>query len=195
MLKLTSCELVRASPPPFPFFSPLPPRLPFFVATSGEATDRHSVFSPKARNRRCNSCWLGGLPGARQSWAAPRCTVLALKRAQGGERTQLLPPTTPRVRGAPRWGWPGGSSSLRVLCVVLESICLEDCGRASFFAVPLPLACSGSHLCLRLWPDPLRGQGSQPWMCRPHGLPDLHGDLITRSHSWSLPKRFSAFRP
>lgn len=42
---------------------------------------------------------------------------------------------------------------------------------------------------------PIWGQALQPWMCRPRGLSDLHGDLITRSHSWSLPKRFSAFRP
>lgn len=36
------------------------------------------------------------------------CTVLALKCAEGGERAQLLPPTTPRVRDAPGLGWPGG---------------------------------------------------------------------------------------
>lgn len=42
---------------------------------------------------------------------------------------------------------------------------------------------------------PIWGQALQPWMCRPRDLSDLHGDLITRSHSWSLPKRFSAFRP
>lgn len=42
-------------------------------------------------------------------------------------------------------------------------------------------------------PPTLWGQGSQPWMCLLRGLPDLHGDLITRSHSWSLPKRFKCF--
>lgn len=66
---------------------------------------------------------------------------------------------------------------------------------SAFFAVPLPRACSGKHLSLRPWLDPIWGQASQPRMCRPRGLSDLHGDLITRSHSWSLPKRFSAFRP
>lgn len=144
----------------------------------------------------------GGPPGARRGWGAPpchslvlSCTVLALKCAEGDERAQLLPPTTPRVRDATDWGWLGESSSLRGPCVVLESIRLEARVRTSFFAVPLPQACSGNHLFLRPWPDPFRGQGLQPWMCLPRGLPDLHGDLITRSHSWSLPKRFSAFRP
>lgn len=122
MLKLTSCELVPTfffNPPPFPFFPPpLPPRLPFFVATSGEATDRHSVFSPKARNRRCNSCWLGGLPARRKAAVRPQAALLcsatwswSTNALEGGERAQVpTPPPTPRwVRDALGWGRPGES--------------------------------------------------------------------------------------
>lgn len=116
-------------------------------------------------------------------------TVLALECAEGGERAQLLPPTIPRVRDALDWGWPGGSSSLCGPCVVSEQVRLEDRVRASFFAVPLPQTCSGGVTSAS---DPL-GPGFAAWMCLLRGRPDLHGDLITRSHSWSLPKRFKCF--
>lgn len=148
MLKLTSCERVRFFFFFFPFLFSLPPPASFLCSHLREATDRHSVFSPKARTRRCNSCWLGP-PARGEAGCYPvpiACAQLhgagSLSAPEGGERAQL-PPTSPRVRDATgRLGWPGGSSSLRGPCVGLESIRLRLAFRTSFCAVPLPQACS-----------------------------------------------------
>lgn len=115
-------------------------------------------------------------------------------RAARERNSRRLPPTPRWVRDALGWGWPGESPEL---CGSRSGSLLSEGLRSPppSSQPPLSQACSGKHLSLRPWLDPIWGQASQPWMCRPRGLSDLHGDLITRSHSWSLPKRFSAFRP
>lgn len=142
----------------------------------------------------------GGPPLAQKGWGAPPSSspllsymVLDHGCAEGCD-SRRLPPTPRWVKDALGWGWPGESPEL---CGSRSGSLLSEGLRSPppSSQPPLSQACSGKHLSLRFWLDPIWGQASQPWMCRPRGLSDLHGDLITRSHSWSLPKRFSAFRP